>query len=325
MYSTGSFLETVSIYLVENVAQATLALVVVLTVIRLLHVNDAGLRVKFLLLPVILPLVGPPTYYALFPGRQQMPVLGVDRVFSIEATLKTLDWQALSPALTWAILVVIVLSFAGATLSIMGVVYLSRRYTTLLSGGAPVLDHILEGVARRAKTPPPRVLLCPDSCPICGAAGLLRPYLVLSRGLLDRLDHASLEAAVAHEMAHLRRKDHLLHIFVLVIRSLLFFNPAVLYLCNRILLESEKDCDRLALRFGISPSVYAESLLKVWRLGIDYPGRTERLLRSFLSSGSRVRQRVAALSGGEATLNPRQEGAWYVTAALLAVGLFFLC
>ena len=47
----------------------------------------------------------------------------------------------------------------------------------------------------------------PGDAPLCHATGVLRPRVLLSAGVRARLGGAAVEAAVAHEHAHLRRRD----------------------------------------------------------------------------------------------------------------------
>ena len=47
----------------------------------------------------------------------------------------------------------------------------------------------------------------PGDAPLCHATGVLRPRVLLSAGVRARLDCTAVEAAVAHEHAHLRRRD----------------------------------------------------------------------------------------------------------------------
>jgi Zn-dependent protease with chaperone function len=49
-----------------------------------------------------------------------------------------------------------------------------------------------------------------DANPFCAVLGILHPVIVLSTGALDRLDDEELSAALSHEIAHIRRFDHVL-------------------------------------------------------------------------------------------------------------------
>ncbi len=54
-----------------------------------------------------------------------------------------------------------------------------------------------------------RVLVLPGDGPMMALAGILRPQLILTRPLWERLSPAQLEAGLGHERAHLRARDNL--------------------------------------------------------------------------------------------------------------------
>lgn len=49
--------------------------------------------------------------------------------------------------------------------------------------------------------------LVPATVPVCHAVGLVRPRVLVSQAVVDRLDARGLDAALAHERAHLDRSD----------------------------------------------------------------------------------------------------------------------
>lgn len=51
------------------------------------------------------------------------------------------------------------------------------------------------------------VIEVPGDAPLCLATGVLRPRVLLSAGLRARLGNPAVAAALAHEHAHLRRRD----------------------------------------------------------------------------------------------------------------------
>lgn len=76
-----------------------------------------------------------------------------------------------------------------------------------LAGSHPVRDRVGR-LARVAETPTPAVLLLPDATP--EAFSLRRDgeaTVVVSEGLLEALDGRTLDAVLAHELAHIRNAD----------------------------------------------------------------------------------------------------------------------
>jgi uncharacterized protein (TIGR03435 family) len=96
-----------------------------------------------------------------------------------------------------------------------------------------------------------------------GVFGIFRPILWLPAGIGDRLEDAELEAILAHELCHIRRRDNLLATLHLLVESIFWFHPLVWWLGARLEEERERACDEEVVRLGGEPQVYAESILKV--------------------------------------------------------------
>ncbi len=93
--------------------------------------------------------------------------------------------------------------------------------------------------------------------------GVVRPSILLPLSLASGLAPAHLEAILAHELAHVRRHDVLVHLFLRLIEALLFFHPAVWYVSRRIRIERERVCDDLAIASGCERSNYVDALLGI--------------------------------------------------------------
>jgi uncharacterized protein (TIGR03435 family) len=104
-----------------------------------------------------------------------------------------------------------------------------------------------------------------------GVFGIRRPVLLLPAGILDRLAPAQLDAIVAHEMCHVRRRDNLATAIHMAVEALFWFHPLVWWLGARLMEERERACDEEVLRLGNDPRVYAEGILKICELYLESP------------------------------------------------------
>lgn len=134
---------------------------------------------------------------------------------------------------------------------------------------------------RRVGTAPVDVFSHPSALAFC--AGLLRPRIYVSTGTIAALDAAELEAVVAHERHHARKRDPL-RIFVAgVLSDGLFFAPALRRLADRYAALAELAADRAAVRVHRDdPGPLASALLAFERadpavVGIA-PERVDHLL-----------------------------------------------
>lgn len=96
--------------------------------------------------------------------------------------------------------------------------------------------------------------------------GLLNPVILLPPGFRTGLTPAQIRAILCHEMAHIYRLDHWVHLFQHVTESVLFFHPAVWWISRRISVEREICCDDLVLATGCERMEYAGALLRAAEL-----------------------------------------------------------
>ncbi len=96
-----------------------------------------------------------------------------------------------------------------------------------------------------------------------GIFGIARPVLVWPEQISERLEDVHLEAILAHEVWHVRRRDNLAAAIHMAVESVFWFHPLVWWLGARLVEERERACDEEVLELGNERQVYAESILKV--------------------------------------------------------------
>ena len=104
-----------------------------------------------------------------------------------------------------------------------------------------------------------------------GVFGIFRPVLWLPASIGDRLEDAELEAILAHELCHIRRRDNLFAAIHMAVEAIFWFHPLVWWLGARLEEERERACDEEVVRMGGEPQVYAESILKVCEFYLASP------------------------------------------------------
>ncbi|MGH8114212.1 MAG: M56 family metallopeptidase, partial [Rhodanobacteraceae bacterium] len=78
--------------------------------------------------------------------------------------------------------------------------------------------------------------------------GWVRPVVVVPLAMLARMPMEQVDLILAHELAHLRRLDHLANLFQVVVETLLFYHPVVHWISRDARNERELCCDALALQ-----------------------------------------------------------------------------
>lgn len=141
------------------------------------------------------------------------------------------------------LIVVFALSSAGA---LVRSVLVYRRQSRVLAvlPLAPVDEGELASEARRAGA---ELLLLPASRRIAFCAGLRRPHVVVSAGLLAGLDPEEQKAVVWHEAMHARSREPMRCLLARLAAQTFFWVPLLRELLERYLLVKELAADREAV------------------------------------------------------------------------------
>ncbi len=129
--------------------------------------------------------------------------------------------------------------------------------------------------------------------------GVVKPAILLPTTILSELTPAQVESLLLHEIAHIRRHDHLVHLLQRMVEVALFFHPAVWWLSRQISIEREHCCDDLAIQWGSEPCCYAEALVRVSELrnqrAPTNPAAATAVLTAVREQPTRLRQRVSRI------------------------------
>ena len=104
-----------------------------------------------------------------------------------------------------------------------------------------------------------------------GICGIFHPILLWPAGISRHLGDEHLEAILAHELGHVRRRDNLAAAIHMMMESIFWFHPLVWWLGARLVEERERACDEEVLRLGSERQVYAESILKTCEFCVESP------------------------------------------------------
>jgi bla regulator protein blaR1 len=117
----------------------------------------------------------------------------------------------------------------------------------------------------------PIQIVLSDSSLEPGIFGITKPVLIWPEGISEHLDDAHVEAVIAHEAWHVRRRDNLAALFHMFVEALFWFHPLVWWVGARLLEERERACDEEVVELGRERQVYAESILKVCEFCLSSP------------------------------------------------------
>ena len=148
--------------------------------------------------------------------------------------------------------------------------------------------------------------------------GAFRPAILLPAVMLrDPRSTSGIRPVLAHELAHVRRRDLLWGGMAGLVRALFFFHPLVWLAHREALVAREAACDALALRAsGVRPAEYGRILLDIAAGGSERPSRWAATLGMAGPAGSLKRRLIAM----KTTQQPSRRRLLSWAFALLAIG-----
>jgi Zn-dependent protease with chaperone function len=154
--------------------------------------------------------------------------------------------------------------------------------------------------------------------PMMALAGLCRPRLLVSRGVVDALTTDELRAAIAHEIGHLRARDNLKRLAMIAAPDVLAATRAAAAIQARWAAAAEHAADRAAGGDSDARCALASALVKVARLTPWATPIAEPI--STLVDGGDIASRVQQLLDDESPA--AVAGSFRRVPAVLAIGAF---
>ncbi len=230
------------------------------------------------------------------------------------AAAPAFEWRPLLPA-AW---------LGGSLVWLALAAWRGGRFARLLRYARPAptwLQREADGLAARLGLGrAPVVRLVPGRVsPMLWAPGWAA-RLLLPADLLGRLDAESRRTLLAHELAHLRRRDHRMRLFELLVTALFWWHPAVWW-ARRELREAEELCCDAWVLWALpgSAKTYALALVET----VDFLSEAPAALPALASGIGHVndlRRRVTMIMQGT---TPRAL-TWRGLLTLLGLGAFLL-
>lgn len=145
--------------------------------------------------------------------------------------------------------------------------------------------------------------------------GVMKQMLLLPVGFFTALPPQYVKAILAHEAAHLLRRDSLVNLMQSLVEVLFFYHPAIWWISSQIRVEREYCCDDFAVQQCGQPMDLARALLELQTI------QNEPLaLTPVLSAAGRLQQRIKRLFyNKETTMSIREKLLGIVFLAAIAL------
>jgi TonB family protein len=120
---------------------------------------------------------------------------------------------------------------------------------------------------------------------------------------------------LAHECAHIARRDWIVQVLAEALRALWWFNPLMWLACRRLRDESERACDDVVLTMGVQPASYAGHLVELVRR--LHPVHRPSLPALTMARPSGLEGRIVAMLNSSMNRRPLSRQVRFVSSALL--------
>jgi Zn-dependent protease with chaperone function len=309
-------------YLVESVWHSLTAVIVVESALRAWRFHQPVVQQRFRTLIILLPALASPIYQWLDPTRGTMSS-------RLQGLLNTDGWLYLEPvpglpAYTFLFLLI---AFTVAIFFVQELVPIlrslrgpsARRYRR----HATVEDEVMGNALQDIPGTKPRVVRLDIDEPLIFSTTGAGATIYVSRGTQAALTRDELQAAIAHELAHIRRSQSSILVLLFLLRTVMFFNPVTLVAFRKIVHAEEDICDDVAVSWTGKPEALAMALQRIFehQVGLD-KFHVDKLsdLRSALEEHTHklhVAARIQRLR--EANYEREQGWQWVLAIAALAI------
>jgi Zn-dependent protease with chaperone function len=170
----------------------------------------------------------------------------------------------------------------------------------------------------------PEVFIVHDDEPVLFSTTLKQPAIYISVGLAKRLTAEQLQAAVAHEIAHIARSKRPVLLAGFLLRTLMFFNPVVLVEFRRAIRNEEKICDDIAVTITGKPGVLADALKRFYSSEEEYEEEDDdpHSLKIRLEEYSHALQLETRIARLEQEFTKNEDDGWF--PFVLSMGIILI-
>lgn len=157
-------------------------------------------------------------------------------------------------------------------------------------------------------------LLQSDHPSLLATWGWRRPTIVLPASA-PAWSAERVRLVLAHECAHIARRDWIVQVLAEALRAICWFNPLMWLACRRLRDESERACDDVVLTMGVSAASYAGHLVDLVRRlhPVDRPS----LPALTMARPSGLEGRIVAMLNSSMNRRPLSHRVRFVSSALL--------
>jgi len=250
-------------YIAQSFCHSLIAAIIVARSIQAWKITNPVVRQRFSFIVILIPIFSFPLYQIINPERGSI-------YFRLKALFDINKWLnlelpgniPLSFIFIFILLLTTIIFFSQEIIPIFRHTIESKK--SRFDRKRPDQDSIVNRALESLPVKRPDVFVIDDDALILSSGSGENAGIVLSTRVIDVLNMEQLQAALAHEIAHIERSRRPLILIIFFLRILMFFNPVVLIEFRRIVQEDEKICDDIAVSLTQKPYTLAETLRRLY-------------------------------------------------------------
>lgn len=262
------FSSYVGMYIAQAFCHSLIAAMLVDRAIQAWGVTRPLVRQRFSLIVMLFPIASFPLFQLINPNRGSVS-FRMEALFDINRWLNLELWGLVPLNLLFIFMLAVttLVFIVQEMIPILQHTIESRRSSSgdEETAGNPFITNALKDFPGEK----PRISVIDDDEFLFFSTTGKNPIVYLSSGLIAAMNREQLQAAIAHEVAHIERNKRPLLLVVYLMRVLMFFNPVVLVEFRRMVQEEEKICDDAAVALTRRPGALADILRKFNYKGED--------------------------------------------------------
>jgi beta-lactamase regulating signal transducer with metallopeptidase domain len=100
------------------------------------------------------------------------------------------------------------------------------------------------------------------------AYGIIRPKILISEHIVDKLTSQELKFVFLHELTHIKRKDLIVNVIIILLQVIYWFNPIIVYSLYQFKQDCELACDSAILAVLNSNEIrdYGETIINMIKI-----------------------------------------------------------
>lgn len=291
-------------YSIQGTVYSVIAVIIINSIKKSWNINSPLILQRLHFIPIIMPPLTIPLYYLLNPSRNS-PEWRLRALVDVEGLL-TIEYAGINVGMVMLFLMILtaLIFFLQETIPVIKNITMTKKEEE---------KRIVKTFDINFFDQKHEVKVIEDNEYIIFSSIGIRPSIYVSTGLINDLSEEELNAALAHEAAHILRGKRPSLIAVFIFRVMMFFNPVVLIEFRKAVQEEEKICDRMALKITGNPAAFMSVLKRFIHEGNGKSGSFNESSHNLL-----IKERLEGLSSNK---EPENTGILPLALAIISTGV----